>query len=323
VLRSLVLEQVGQVEVGAFATCERLASGHVLIGGQELEHRLLLDPTLGRVERLPRGVDAIHVGEGVCAETTSEGDLRLVARDGAELAHIDGRGDLADVRFGPSGAVLWEIGERRRWEVRARVGFHDAAIGRMLAEAELPEPHPELRAWAVEAVHPITESLVASSVERHVAVELTSNARALTVRPLAFESFVDWMPGGTALLATSFDGWLSVHRWPSGEVARRVGTARLRDLLDDTLGFHGRVIDDDRAIVDTERGRLVVVDLADPGAEVIELRLAGDARETDLHWLELGRTGRILTGRRDDRVLKIWDGTAAVRAIPARRVGLR
>ncbi len=310
-----MLEQVGQLEVGADAYCERLASGHVLIAGPELEHALLLDPTLGRVERLPRGVDTIHVGAGIHAETDLDGGLRIVDRHDNELVNVEVRGDRAGVRFDASGGVLWELALRRRWEIRARLARH----GRLVGELELPEPHPALRAWSLAAVRPVADGIVVASVDRHVAIEL--GPAGLLVHELGFDAFVDWMPGGRALLAASGGGWLTIHRWPTGTVVRRLSTARMAELLADQVGFHGRVIDDDRAIIDTDRGRLLLIDLVEPGAEVIELRLDGDARNLGLSCLELGRTGRLLTGRQGAAHVKIWDGSAAVRTIPAR--GLR
>ncbi len=58
-------------------------------------------------------------------------------------------------------------------------------------------------------------------------------------------------------------------------------------------------------------------------AEREERRLERSGMIEGSFWDRLGRTGRILAARHGDQILKIWDGAAAVRTIPARRAGLR
>ena len=315
-MRTLRLEQVGQLEVGEHATGERLASGHLLFSAGEREHALLLDPTLGRVERLSRWTRAAHAGERLRAELDSEGDVHVLGDDGAELVRIEARGDVGGLRFDASGVVLWELAERRPWEVRARV----ARDGRLIGRVSLPEPASG--AWHIEAVRPVADGLIVSSLFRHLAITLAPAGLAL--HPLPIEGFVDWLPGARGFVAAEDDqGELGIHRWPDGARVRPVVTDRVSEVLGDHPCWTGRVIDDERAILATLEGRLIVLDLVDPGAQILELRLEGDRASDGLSTVELGRTGRILTGREGARVLKIWDGDEAVRTIPARRRGLR
>ncbi|HVK72077.1 MAG TPA: hypothetical protein VM734_02100 [Kofleriaceae bacterium] len=319
-LRSITLPQVGAVAVGHQFRCERLASGHVLVTGHELAESRLLDPSFAVAEPVggdSRAVAAIHVGVDRVA-TSIGGELRLRTRAGAEKLRTSGRGRQRAYRFTSNGVWLWELARRRRWVARLR----RVEDGKIAAEAALPEADPTLGAWSLVSEHPLINAVIAKSVDRHVAIEHRPDG-ALEVRPLALDVFIDWLPDGRSFLAATFDGRLTVHRWPGDTVLRTVATERLADLFVDQLGLHGRVIDDDRALLDTLGGRLMVVDLVDPTAEVIEVRLTGDARPLGLSWLELGRSGRILTGRAGDDLLRVWDGTAVLRSIPSRAAGLR
>ena len=316
-LRAITLPQVGVIAGGHQFRCERLASGHLLIAGAHLAESLLVDPTFARVTHIGRGIAAVHAGADLAA-LSSGGDLRL--RAGKQQHRLRTTGVAAEraYRFSSNGVWLWELARRRRWVVRAR----RTDDGRVAAEALLPDPDPTVGAWSVASEHPLINAVIARSVDRHVAIELGADGR-LDVRSLPLDVFVDWLPDGRAFLAARYDGRLTLHPWPGDRIEHTVPTTRLGELLIDQLGLHGRVIDNERALLDTLGGRLILVDLRDPTAEVVEVRLTGDARSIGLSWLELGRDGRILTGRAGDDLLRVWDGTAVLRTIPSRSAGLR
>lgn len=316
-LRTITLPQVGVIAVGHHFRCERLASGHVLVTGSQLAQCLLVDPTFATAAPIGRGIAAVHAGADVAALAVGS-DLHL--RRASKLRRLRTGGVAAEraCRFTANGVWLWELARRRRWVVRVR----RVDDGRVVDEAALPDPDPTVGAWAVAAEHPLINAVVARSVDRHVAIELGADGR-LDVRPLPLDVFIDWLPDGRAFVAARFDGRVTIHRWPGDHIEHTVPTTRLGELMIDQLGLHGRVIDADRALLDTLAGRLLIVDLRDASAEIVEVRLTGDTRSIGLSWLELGRDGRVLTGRAGDDLLRVWDGTAVLRTVPARGPGLR
>lgn len=312
-LRAITLPQVGAVAVGHHARCERLASGHVLLAGRQMALTRVLDPSLGDSHLIDDKVAAVHMGEKMVAAPSGPWlrVRRIGSREplGRRFAFEPGR----TYRFSPAGTHLWELA-RRRWRWRARLS---GVEGRGHVEAVLPAPERSIGAWTIVAEHPRQDALVVKSLARHLAIERGAGG-ALAVRPLPIDVFIDWAPDGLGYLGATFDGALRVHRWDGGEVVRSIETRRLTELLGDQLGLHGTVIDLDRALLDTLGGRLIVVDLGDATAEVVEVKLHGDARPIGLAHLGLGTSGRVLTGRAGDDLLRIWDGEAVVRTIPAR-----
>lgn len=312
-LRSITLPQVGAVAVGHQVRCERLASGHVLLTGHQLAVTRVLDPSFADSHLIDGGAEAVHMTDKIVAVAA---DHRLRVRRigtrepvGRELARVRG----GTYRFTAAGTHLWEVA-RRRWRCRARLRGLD---GGPAVEVVLPAPEPSVGAWTIVGEHPRADALVVKSLGRHLAIERGADGR-LTTRRLPIDVFLDWSPDGRGYLGATFAGQLTMHRWPGDEAVRSIATRRLTELLGDQLGLHGCVIDDDRALLDTLGGRLIVVDLADATAEVVEVKLHNDVRRLGLAHLALGNSGRVLTGRTGDDLLRIWDGEAVVRTIPAR-----
>ena len=61
--RAITVRQIGAIVVGHHFRCERLASGHLLVTGNELHDGRLLEPDLATVAPVRRAVAAVHVGQ--------------------------------------------------------------------------------------------------------------------------------------------------------------------------------------------------------------------------------------------------------------------
>ncbi len=253
---------------------------------------------------------------------------RLAVAGPASLQLLDGAGAVLrqhrfpeangenSCRLGADGS-LWHLADLDGG--RARLRLLDAA-GELLDQRELTHRASGGPAWWLEDAHPTQPTVaVSAGLGQDGAFFLLAHARERRLvldAPVDGSCFAGWAPGGEAFATLPHHG-TQLCLWSLGGAPLRQRELRpMLEALDDGHSWSVCFLDDERLLLPTSEGRLLLVRMA--GGEALELRLRGDVRNWD--WRQIGlvrlpgsSAPSLLTARSGDRALKVWDLTACVR----------